>query len=243
MSVLVFQHSEKAISQRKEILRLLQWLLPIIFVAFVFLLPEMRRNIFQGIMFVGIGTLIFEIEFYFIWRFITNRMRQIKFSVTPEFIERSANKSVERINFNEIRSLQIVENPTEHLIVATISSHKAPMTLSGIDDIEILLDQLKNGIVDKSIIHRKTSKFVTYNLTRLIIWMAIAVGVVPLMLYLDKTVFLIFELLLFLFSGLFIIIYRPLTRTLGSSHRILELVMGIVLELCFVGMIYLVYIR
>lgn len=241
MDISTFQFSTNAIAQRRKTLHLLQWLLPVVCGIFVLVFTGMRDMARALIVFIAI-TIVFEIELFFVSMYVIKRLQNTKFSVTSQFIERSVGRSAERINFNEIKSLKIVENLVEHLIVITISSHKASMVLFGVNDIEILLDMVENAIVDKSIIHRRNSKFVTYNLTYQLIGMAAGAGVVILMFYLGDTVYINFVLVIFLVSGLFIMIYRPFTRFLGS-YRILEVAVGFLFVFFSFSLIYLLYIR
>ncbi len=241
MDISTFQFSTNAISQRKKILYLLQWLLPVVCGIFVLVFTRMRDMTGALIVFIAI-TIVFEIELFFVSMYVIKKLQNTKFSVTSQFIERSVGRSVERINFNEIKSLKIVENLVEHLIVITISSHKASMVLFGVNDIEVLLDKIENAIVDKSIIHRRNSKFVTYNLTYQLIWMGTGAGIVILMFYLGDTVYINFVLVTFLVSGLFMMIYRPFTRFLGS-YRILEVAVGFLFVFFSFALIYLLYIR
>jgi hypothetical protein len=184
-----------------------------------------------------------EIEIFFVFRHIIKKLQNTKLLVASQFVERSVGKSVERINFSEIKSLKIVENPTENLVMTTISSQKTTMELFGLDDMESLLDKIENSIVDKSIISRKLSRFISNKLAYQFIGMAVGAGIVLLMFYLGRTVYINFVLLLSLFSGLFFMVYRPLTRFLGSSFRVFEIVAGFSLVLFSFGLIYLIYIR
>ena len=166
-----------------------------------------------------------EILITVVKRIMIKKMREIEILVTDEGIERVGGSFRESLPFSDISRVLVITDPKGKLMMVRLTGTAVTMDIADYDDTDSLVTLLKTKIDPTLFTERKSSSWKvllqTIGLTVGVVFFAIIVHQAGFDFPIDRIIQLL--------SGIFILFYKPISRSRGERFRKLELVIAIVI--------------
>lgn len=231
MENLVFNFSNEVIHQRKKRMFLMTFLMIFAMIFFIFYLTDMNDS--EDLMIMGIILAIviplLVIEVLVLSRFMFKRLRETKLILEEEGFIRISGKYKEGFRYGDIQSIKVVRNKSKNIEMVKIKTTNKNLNLFGLDDMEAIIQLLKDRLSEGVTIKEKEYKINWNNPFVIIGVMIITVLFLAILMNANMIGYRIFNTFFTLGIGLFFMLYRPISRNAGSRFKLFETILGIVL--------------
>ena len=233
-----YKFSERALLRVKRRILTIELLMPVMLVVFVFASP-LTSTVSLGIM-IGVAIfclVLFEAIMIIGLSISIRKMKELAITVSTDMIERTGGKFAEKIPYKDIQQVDIYECPSgeiSHINVKLVT--KRTIALSGFENMELVAQNIKDIIPEKSLIRRKKQNIDWDNPALILIISSLSLAAILLIQGLGDTIYLIFDAVFFFVFGLFNLTYKPLTRSWGKRIEKYEVISSVFLVTCSIAL-------
>ena len=226
----VFQFSEKEIERGKKRMLLMGLLLMPIAIAFAIIEGDdpgvpIRIGLFVFTL-VTFGAILFVASVL-----VSQMMRELEIRVTNEAVGRKGGKFIETINDRDLTRIDVQEIKMGKIIGIRLYSPSRQMPIAGFNNMNLLFDEITQHIPEEVEIRRKqTSIDWTHPLVSLLIAIPVMAATLGLFAYVEglgENIYDFFSALFYLAFGVFVLIYRPISKSVGIRFRKFEIVTSV----------------
>jgi len=235
---LIFKTTEETINERKQTLVITMLMMVVITPIFYYVLAK-KYNVFH------IQTLIISfavvisvvlIEILILSKIMFNQIRKMKLIITDNSIKRVNSNLVEEFWYQDIVKINIRRNRKDAVLYIKIKLKNKSVMLAGYENMNQIASCLEERMKDNSwVIEKQTT--LNWNNPFLLILLMITITLLILgMIMINISIYKVFGIVMPIVIGLYMLIYRPITRNLGLKFRRFEVILS---ALTFVGVIFI----
>ena len=232
-----FQFSDEALKENKQRILLWQLFFPIILALFMFVSPMMGDNLSSKLIVFVIALIFIEGLLIFVPAIMFEKMKGLTLTLSSESIERTGRKLAEKIDYKDIRRIDINEKPSGKIAYIKVQSAlKKTLYIGGFERMEMIAQHLEHTVSDKGVLHRKRQA-VDWNSPLLqIATGTLTVIAILLIQGLGQNAYYIFIMFILFASALNSLIFKPITRSAGKRFEKLEIFASVFVLLCATAM-------
>lgn len=227
----IFDFSDEAVSEYRKRNKVMMFTVPFITIVFslmIFKIENMESlKLYMAI--ISAVAVFIMIEIYIVSRIMTKKIRNTKLYIYDDRFERIGGKKNESVEFSQIKSIKEKRNPKGKLLLIELKIEKKTISMFGFENIEKILEIMKEKTSDSVEIKRKQYKVDWNSPFATIIIMLITVIVIGLIRNYDKNIYELFNGVFMIGFSIFFLIYRPVSKSLGSRFRALEVICGLLI--------------
>ena len=228
--------SAETIKERKRIIHIMMVMLPLIMVfsMYFFLVQTGTRQLSLSpfIIVMAIMIPVIVIEVLIVSRVMFKKISEMKLVVLNDMLMRVGGKSKEEIVYKDISNVCAKRDKKNKISYIKVVFGKKTVVLSGFEDMETVLNYLKENINSDVIVNEANIRLDGNSPLMIIITMIVTAIVIIGMLKLDDNVFDIFILFFPFAFGLFFIALKPISKNGGTRFRKFEIILSVIF---FVG--------
>ncbi len=231
MENIVFNYSEKTIKERKKILFLMGIMIPVtmlLTIVFMSIGKDSVDVIELAIIFVVVSVFV-SLELMLVSYIMFKKLRSTKLVVCEEGIERIGGKSKEFIKYSDIKKLQVKNDKYGKLLFIKVNAKKRILTIYGFDNMENILNILKENVCEDINISEKQHKVDWNSPFTLVIVMLLTCGILIGMMKFNLSIYRIFNILFPLVLGGYFLFFKPISKASGARFRIFEIIIACVM--------------
>lgn len=224
----VYSFSEESIKQRKKHMILTIIIMSVAMVIFTYFLINIKaiHNIRMFVTIISITLIFLIIEILIVSSILFRKLRTMEMLVTENGLTRRGGKFEETLLFYDLIKVKVSREPSGKIAIIKLKTRKKSINIIGFENLEYLLEDISNNVEDSSLIVEKKWK---YNWNSPMFSFCCAVIVILILVLLMKLrldIYYIFNELFMIGLGIFVIIYRPISKNAGRRFRVLEVVVG-----------------
>lgn len=227
-----YQFSQEALKEAKQRILVWQLFLPVMLALFTFVSPIMGNNfLIKAIAFV-ITLIIVEGILLIQPPIMHKKLQELTLTLSGEAIERTGGRFSEKINYKDIRRIDIIERSSGEIAYIKVqpATGKA-LYLHSFEGMVGIAQQIEHAVSDNSLLHRKRQA-IAWNRPLLQIAIGtLTVIVILLIQQLGQNAFDIFISFAFLAWALFSLIFRPITKGAGKRFEKFEISAAVIMLL------------
>ncbi len=231
----------KGVRRAKERYKTLSILLPVMFIAFLFLSPTTRDNSFATN--AGIALLSFVVLgliFYFTSSITLRKLSELSVSFFPDKFERASREHRETFLWKDVQSTEVLEYPNgEIATIKLILAKRKEVTLFGFEDMEGITKQIEQVLPDGVSIRRKRTKLNWDQPITITFILLLTLAIVLAIQEIGEKAYRFFNVFFFFSCGFYNLVSRPISRAQGAGWKMFETVIGIFLITCSVFLLAL----
>lgn len=237
----VYNYSEEQIKKTKK-MQLLNVILISLMVTFVYIficgLETMGYCFLIIILTVIIITSIFMgVIFHLV---INEKLRETKIILSEEDIVRRAGKSLELIRYEDLKKIKVKKTPSGKVKDIKLVSSVSSIIIVGFENMDELVEEIKERIYDSSILYQKKEKLDFNNPIVFIVFYVLMVVVFLIIARISSDFVVVLSYGIYIALGIFYIFLRPFSKRNGKKFIILDLIIAIlVLYFGVDGLIYI----
>jgi hypothetical protein len=228
--------SREAIKERKRVNYLLMIMLPIMMVGFAYILFKVKFDgdidIKPFIIIICIVAFLLMIEMFVVFKVMLKKISQMKLIVSDTSIKRVGGRFEETIRYEDVQKLTVKRDQTNRILYIKVKTSKKAINLSGFDDMDFVLSQLKSMLNDESMLVEIKNK---------INWqspVATGIGFIGTMLVfsfvalLNLDLYETFILFIPVVLGILFLITKPISKNGGARFRVFEVIISCIMIVC-----------
>ena len=249
METVTFKMSEQVVKEQQRMINTLFVVMPVLMIFFFWFIPPMRyyligmppifnMALFLVFIFLLVG---FKVLFNVVMPRQMAGLRRVEVNLGPEGLERRKGEVREFYPFAEIERFIIVQSPGKEIHYIKLATRKARLVLfrlTNMEQLALLLDErLSPQVYRKTERQRINWSHPVVAIFSAMVALFLMAGFMTLFLGGNALGISLFGLPFIIFSGIYLPLFRPLSRTWGPSYRWRENLVGI-LSLSFVLFIF-----
>ena len=225
MEVKVFKFSESVIKERKKITQVIQISTPIFIIILIFVvLRDIIADTWISLFTSVFSIILSETMIILPSRKIDKQQRETEVIVTDTAIQRKSGSFVETIEYKDIKKVSVREKKSGEVLLISISTESTSINIFGLENMEAILDSIKNNITNELIGIKKNKKDFD---ARLVVICSMVISSVFILSIVRSRYHGLFNDLFLLTAGSFTLIYRPISKSSGLRHKKKETIFGI----------------
>lgn len=221
-----YEFSDQAIKDYKKRNYTMMFTIPIIIIVFSFVLFKIEK-MDDLVLFVSIitGITVFiMLEIFIVSKIMIKKMKKTRLDISENHFIRSGGGKSERVSFEHIKSVKEKRDPKGKLLLIELKTNNKAMNMFGFDDLEEILEIIKERSPDGVILNQKIYKLDWNNPIVTVAIMLTTILVIALVMNFDKNLYFIANMIFVSGFSLFIFFYKPISKSLGSRFRIFEII-------------------
>ena len=160
---------------------------------------------------------------------ISRMMVYAKIELQDTAIERKNGQKLERMRYQEIESIQCHHRyKSDEVILIQLISSKKTWPIYNYENMSVLFEKIIERVPDQSIVEIKTPRIDwLHPFVQLTMGVVIVLAVIGIQTF-GELPFKLFSAAFVLLMGLYLLIFKPLSKTVGIKFRGLEIAVGII---------------
>lgn len=226
-----YEFSDQAIRDYKKRNYTMMFTIPLIMIVFSFALFRIEKMDDLGLFATIIAgvTAFVILEIFIVSKIMIKKMKNTKLDISENHFIRNGGGKIERVSFEHIKSIKEKRDPKGKLLIIELKTNKKAMNIFGFDNLEEILLIIKERSSKDVIIKQKKYK-VDWNSPQAIVSiMLTTVIILGAIMNFDRNLYDIFNSIFMIGFAMFFFFYRPISKSLGSRFRILEVISSLLI--------------
>lgn len=230
----ILSFSKDTIKERKRIIYTMMAVMPVLIAVFAYIFADLGGDFNLKIMF-GIMCFViplFLIELYVVSRITIKKISEMKLIIEEDKMIRAGGSFQEIILYEDIIHADVKRNPNGKIQYIKVRLGTRTINISGFDEIESVLSNIKHKISDVSLIREKQCKINWNNPIIQAAVMLATASIIILIIKLNIKVYELFNLIFPLAFGIIFLSYKPLSKNAGVRFRKFEIIISVLILGC-----------
>lgn len=227
----IFVFSKDTIKESKQKNYMMMAMTALIIIVFAFIFSSQTGDSDYKLMasIVAISITIAILGIIIISRIMFKNLIDMRLIVGINKFKRISGKFNEEIIYATIKFIQVIRGANGKIIMLKVLSENNRITIYGFEDMDTVLALMRNNVMDQSVITEK-KYIVNWNSPVItILAMALTAGIFTFMIKTDLYYYRLFNMLFIFVFGLFLLLFKPISKGAGMRFRRFETILSIVL--------------
>lgn len=224
----VYDFSDEAVEDYKKRNRVMMFMMPAIMILFSIIMFKSKgtEDMMLFYMIIGGISAFVMLEIYILSRIMTKKMKNTRLNIFENHFVRVGGKKSDQIAFDDIISIKEKRNPKGKLLMIEMKTSIKPINIFGFENIETILEILLERS-NSNINHKvKQYKIDWNNSGVLALIMITTVLLIGGLLNFNEDLYHLFNSVFMIAFGLFFILYKPASKSMGDRFRMFEIICG-----------------
>ena len=233
MDTQVYQISDAFIQKTRRTYLYMLILVPIGMLLLIYFIPFNKVKIedlsFPIGLFIGC-TVFIELEIFIVSRMMLKKVKENTITIGADFLQRTGKEIEGPIEFTSIKKLHVKKEKNGEIAYIDLKTSSQTVRLYGFEDLHNIWDLLIAQASQAEIKENNYKLDYNHPIILIVVFFAtlLATSILP-----EKYGISISEIICLLL-GAWLLLFKPISKAQGKRFRILELVLGISIIVCFV---------